>query len=79
MIDWRDSGGLVATPDVIARLAEWTAPARAAIGAEGPAPGPNGAQRARDAFAGGATLADIYRQAVSETRRTYAPEPAPAG
>jgi glutamate---cysteine ligase / carboxylate-amine ligase len=79
MIDWRHSGGLIGTPEVIERLVDWTAPARAAIGAETLPEGPNGAQRARAAFAGGATLADIYRETVSETARTYAPEPAPAG
>jgi carboxylate-amine ligase len=79
MIDWRGSGGLVGTPEVVERLADWTAPARAAIGAEALPAGPNGAQRAREAHASGATLADIYREAISETARTYAPEPAPAG
>ena len=79
MIDWRGSGELVATTAVIERLVEWTAPARAAIGADGTPTGPNGAQRAREAHADGASLADIYRRSVSETRRTYAPEPAPAG
>ena len=78
MIDWRGSGGLVEATEVIERLVAWTAPARAAIGAEALPEGPNGAQRARAAFAG-ATLADVYRETVSETARTYAPEPAPAG
>ena len=79
MIDWRGSGGLAEATEVIERLVAWTAPARAAIGAEALPEGPNGAQRARAAFAGGATLADVYRETVSETARTYAPEPAPAG
>jgi glutamate---cysteine ligase / carboxylate-amine ligase len=79
MIDWRGSGGLVRTSEMIERLAEWTSPARAAIGAEGPPAGQNGAQRAREAHAAGASLTDIYREAISETARTYAPEPAPAG
>jgi hypothetical protein len=64
---------------VIDRLVEWTAPARAMIGAEASPARPNGAQRARDAHADGASLAEIYRRSVSETRRTYAPQPAPAG
>ena len=79
MIDWRGSGDLVATSAVVERLVEWTAPARAVIGADGAPAGPNGAQRAREAFADGTSLADIYRRSVSDTRRTYAPEPAPAG
>ena len=79
MIDWRGDGGLVPTPAVIERLAEWTAPARALLGADAVPAGPNGAQRAREAHAGGAALADVYREAVAETRRTYVPEPARAG
>jgi glutamate---cysteine ligase / carboxylate-amine ligase len=79
MIDWRGDGGLVATPVVIERLVDWTAPARELLGAEAPPEGPNGTQRAREAVADGATLADVYRETVAETRRTYAPEPAPAG
>jgi carboxylate-amine ligase len=79
MIDWRGDGGLIPTRAVVERLFEWTAPARALIGAELEAVEPNGAQRAREAAAGGASLADVYRDAIAETRRTYAPEPAPAG
>ena len=79
MIDWRADGGLIPTRAVIERLVEWTAPARALIGAELEAVEPNGAQRAREAAAAGASLADVYRDAIAETRSTYAPEPAPAG
>ena len=41
------------------------------LGIEVELPGHNGAERAREAFRGGATLAEIQRQAVAETRRTY--------
>jgi hypothetical protein len=34
----------------------------------------NGAQRARQALADGAAIEEIYRQAVADTARTYAPE-----
>ncbi len=79
MIDWRGDGGLVATRAVVERLVEWTAPARGLIGADLELPERNGTQRARDAVAGGASIPDVYREAIAETRRTYAPEPAPAG
>ncbi len=39
-------------------------------------PAENGAQRARRALEDGASLPDVYREAVAETRRTYVPEPA---
>ena len=59
---------------VVERLLEWTAPAREAIGLEVALPDANGAQRARTALGEGATIGQIYRGAVEETRRTYAPE-----
>ena len=34
----------------------------------------NGAQRARAALAEGAPIEEIYRHAVEDTERTYAPE-----
>ena len=34
----------------------------------------NGAQRAREALGGGVAIEEIYRDAVAETRRTYAGE-----
>ncbi len=79
MIDWRGDGGLISTRAVIERLVAWTAPARELIGAELEPVAPNGAQRAREAAAAGASLADVYRDAIAETRATYAPETAPAG
>lgn len=73
MIDWRGSGGMVPTRDLVERLAEWAAPAADAMSAPMDVPDLNGAQRSRAALADGAVIGDIYRDAVAETRRTYAP------
>jgi carboxylate-amine ligase len=78
MIDWRSGAELVPTPAVLEQLLEWTAPARGLIGADDGPASPNGTQRARAQHEGGMSLADVYREAVDETRRTYAPEPTPA-
>ena len=53
-----------------------TGPRRRAtqLGIEVALPERNGAQRARRALAEGASIEEIYRDAVAETRRTYAPE-----
>jgi carboxylate-amine ligase len=56
------------------QLLEWTAPAREELGIEVSLPERNGAQRARHALGSGATIEEIYRDAVAETRRTYVPE-----
>jgi glutamate---cysteine ligase / carboxylate-amine ligase len=69
-----DRGEEVPMASVVERLLEWTAPAREAIGLEVALPDANGAQRARAALGEGATIEQIYRGAVEETRRTYAPE-----
>jgi len=79
MIDWRGSGELIATREVVEQLAEWSAPAAAAIGAQAALPERNGAQRSIDALRDGAVIGDVYRDAVEETRRTYAPELSGAG
>jgi carboxylate-amine ligase len=50
----------------------WVAPARSQLGIEFELPDRNGAQRAREALDAGASIEDIYRDAVAETRRTYA-------
>jgi carboxylate-amine ligase len=79
MIDWRGTGGLVPTAEVVARLVDWSAEARGPMGAEvGADLAPNGAQRARAAYAAGTGLADLYRDVIEETRRTYVPAAAPA-
>jgi carboxylate-amine ligase len=55
-------------------LIGWTAPAREALGIEVALPERNGAQRARRALASGASIEEVYRDAVAETRRTYVPQ-----
>jgi glutamate---cysteine ligase / carboxylate-amine ligase len=74
MIDWRGSGEMVATRELVERLAAWSAPAGASMHARPELPEANGAQRSLRALGDGAVLGDVYRDAVEETRRTYAPE-----
>jgi glutamate---cysteine ligase / carboxylate-amine ligase len=73
MLDFR-ARTEVPTRQAVQGLLEWTAPARERLGVEVTLPELNGAQRARQAFADGATIEEIYRQAVADTARTYAPE-----
>jgi len=73
MIDWA-RGEEIATRDAVERLVEWTAPAREALGLDVAIPELNGAQRAQRALSEGASIEEIYREAVAETRRTYVPE-----
>ncbi len=73
MIDWRGSGGLVGTREIVDRLLEWTGPARRVLEADVSLPERNGAQRALARIEGGASIAEIYRDSVDETRSTYAP------
>ena len=77
MIDF-GRGEEISTRAALERLVEWTAPAREGLGFDVALPERNGAQRARAALAEGASIADIYRRSIEETRRTYAPEPAKA-
>ena len=77
MIDFR-ARREVPTAEVVEGLIEWTAPARDQLGLEVELPERNGAQRAREALAEGAPIEEIYRDAIEETRRTYAPETAAA-
>jgi glutamate---cysteine ligase / carboxylate-amine ligase len=74
MIDWRGSGEMVSTRELVERLAEWCAPSAASMNAPVELPEANGAQRSLRALGDGAALGDIYRDAVEETRRTYAPK-----
>ncbi len=53
------------------RVLSWSEPARAHLGIEVDLPRRNGAQRAREAYAGGASIEEVYREAVAETGRTY--------
>ena len=73
MIDWQRRQE-VPTPAAVEALVEWTAPARDALGIDVELPTTTGAKRARDALAAGASLEEVYRDAVAETRRTYVPE-----
>ncbi|HEU4980370.1 MAG TPA: YbdK family carboxylate-amine ligase [Solirubrobacterales bacterium] len=78
MIDFRERG-VVPTRTVLEELVEWTEPARETLGVDVELPERNGAQRAYDRFSEGAPIEEIYRNAVEETRRTYAPEGAVSG
>jgi glutamate---cysteine ligase / carboxylate-amine ligase len=77
LIDFR-RGEVVEARAALEGLLEWTAPARAALGIEPRLPERNGAQRAREAFEGGVSIEDIYRDAVRETHRTYTAAQQPA-
>jgi len=57
---------------VLESLLAWTEPARSQLGIEVDLPERNGAQRARQALDAGLSIEDVYRDAVAETRRTYA-------
>jgi glutamate---cysteine ligase / carboxylate-amine ligase len=73
MIDFRRDGGVeVETRALLDSLLEWTEPARTSLGIEVELPRQNGAERAREALAAGQSIERIYRDAVAETRRTYA-------
>jgi glutamate---cysteine ligase / carboxylate-amine ligase len=73
MIDFA-SGDVVPTRETIEELVAWTERARAELGLEVEVPDRNGAMRGRAALAEGAPIADVYRESVEDTRRTYAPE-----
>jgi len=71
LVDFR-RGVEVEARKVLEGVLAWTEPARAQLGIEVALPEQNGAQRARAALASGASIEDVYRGAVAETRRTYA-------
>lgn len=71
MIDFR-RGEEVPTRSLLDQVLVWTEPARAQLGLDLQLPERNGAQRAREALDAGVAIEDIYRDAVAETRRTYA-------
>ena len=79
LIDWRGDRGLVPVRSVLERLNAWSDPARRILRAQPALPDQNGAQRARDALGGGAGLSEVYRDAIAQTRATYAPQLARAG
>jgi carboxylate-amine ligase len=78
MIDFRGRR-VVPTRSVLEEMLEWSEPARTALGLDVELPEQNGAQRAYARLAEGAPIEEIYRRAVEETRRTYAPEGAVSG
>lgn len=71
LIDFR-RGEAVPARAALEDLLAWVEPARAQLGLEIDLPERNGAQRAREALDAGVAIEDIYRDAVAETRRTYA-------
>jgi carboxylate-amine ligase len=73
MIDF-DRGEELPALEAVERLLEWTAPARQSLGLDLALPELNGARRAQRALSAGASIEEIYREAVAETRRTYVPE-----
>ncbi len=62
MIDFRDGAELVASRTVLERLLEWTAPARVQLGIEVDLPERNGAERARESIAAGASIEEVFRR-----------------
>jgi carboxylate-amine ligase len=70
MIDFR-RGTVVDTREMLESVLAWTEPARSQLGIEVQLPDRNGAQRAHEALDAGATIEDIYRDAVADTNRTY--------
>jgi len=72
MIDFRQGGVEVETRALLEQVLSWTEPARAQLGLDPRLPDRNGAQRAREALDSGVAIEDVYRDAVAETRRTYA-------
>jgi carboxylate-amine ligase len=71
LVDFR-RGVEVEAREALANVLAWTEPARAQLGIDVALPERNGAQRAGQALASGASIEAIYRDAVAETRRTYA-------
>jgi carboxylate-amine ligase len=71
MIDFRAGAELVPTREALQRLLAWSEPARSRLGIEVSLPGRNGAERARQAIAGGATIEEAYRASVEDTKSTY--------
>jgi carboxylate-amine ligase len=70
LIDFR-GGEEVEARAALEALIAWCAPACERLGIEVELPAQNGAQRAREALDSGLVIADIYRDAVAETKQTY--------
>jgi carboxylate-amine ligase len=71
LIDFR-RGVEIEARAALERVMSWCEPARSKLGIEVDLPARNGAQRAREALDSGVSIEDIYRDAVAETKRTYA-------
>jgi len=71
MVDFR-RGVELPTRAVLEEVLAWTEPARSQLGLDLALPERNGAERAREALDSGVSIEDVYRDAVAETRRTYA-------
>ncbi len=69
-IDFR-RGEVVESRAALESVLAWTEPCRSRLGIEVALPERNGAQRAREALDAGASIEDVYRDAVTETKRTY--------
>jgi glutamate---cysteine ligase / carboxylate-amine ligase len=72
-IDFRREAEVDA-PAALARLLEWTEPAREQIGVDPDLPERNGAQRARAELEAGRSSEEVYREACRETAATYGVE-----
>jgi carboxylate-amine ligase len=70
LIDFR-RGVEVEAREALESVLAWVEPARSQLGIDLALPDRNGAQRALEALAAGASIEDIYRDGVAETRRTY--------
>jgi carboxylate-amine ligase len=68
-LERREEFPSAALPD---RLLAWTAPARGLLGIDPAFPSRNGAQRQRDALAGGASIQEVFAREVETTQSTYA-------
>jgi carboxylate-amine ligase len=71
LIAFRSGGKLLAAREALERMLAWTEPARTQLQIDVDLPERNGAERAREALDAGASIEDIYRDAVAETKRTY--------
>jgi carboxylate-amine ligase len=62
--------------EIVERLLEWTAPARAQLSLDvaGWPSGPNGSQRQRAMIESGASMRETFENVVRETRATYSEE-----
>jgi glutamate---cysteine ligase / carboxylate-amine ligase len=70
-IDFR-RGVEIEAREALEGVLAWTEPARSQLGIDVELPARNGAQRAREALEAGASIEGIYRDAVAETKDTYA-------